>query len=300
MLAFYVFISLQLPQNNTNFYTRPTNFLPKELFPSSLSSASVQRKESTSSNKSARRPIKFPLRKHHSFHFQSSQTVAGMVKQKRHHQSGSRHHTRNKDDHIPSPGASSINIHNIVEQGGNLGPLIFKPYDENSAFKPIQPISQHLNKSMPNNSILDSESSNSISESISNNYRSIIGTGVNNYNNNNNNKNNSSSDAKSSSNTSSSGGSSSDRNRLPRICGTSLKRNIDPNLLSSLDSHIIKSDTNSISNSSSSSSASKRLVYADLLDTSKTNDIKTNNKVNCIPKPSRTQYATIQFPEVNI
>lgn len=48
--------------------------------------------------------------------------------------------------------------------------------------------------------------------------------------------------------------------------------------------------------------AAKRLVYADLLDagTGKGDSETTTRKVNCIPKPVRTQYATIKFPEVNI
>lgn len=58
------------------------------------------------------RPAKFPLRKHHSFHFQLSQTVAGVKLKKK------------------------TNNHNQ-----NSGPLIFKPFfNENSAFKPISPV----------------------------------------------------------------------------------------------------------------------------------------------------------------
>lgn len=155
------------------------------------------------------------------------------------------------------------------------GPLIFKPFDENSAFKPIQPISQHLNKSMPNNSVLDSDSISYTSDSynLSGSNHRYMGK-------------NSGSDVKSSS---SGSNSSNDRGKLPRICGTSLKRHL-------IDANFLDTDAKT----DEPSNSSKRLVYADLLETSKTTDTPVNNKVNCIPKPVRTQYATIQFPEVNI
>lgn len=264
---------MQLPQNN-NFYTRPSNFLPKELFPTS---SAVQRKEST---KSLRRPIKLPLRKHHSFHFQPSQTVAGLVKQKRQQQNSKHQRYNSKEEANISPASSAINFNisnNDKIEGISEGPLIFKPYDENSAFKPIQPISQHLNKSMPNNSVLDSGciSYTSDSYNIGGRYTD---------------KSNSISSADDTKSSSTGSNSSNDRGKLPRICGTSLKRHlIDPNFLET----DTKNDDPSLK--------SKRLVYADLLDTSRTTETTSvNNKVNCIPKPSRTQYATIQFPEVNI
>lgn len=56
------------------------------------------------------RPMRLPLRKHHSFHFQPSQTVAGQQR-------------------IRS------------NPKGPIGPLIYKPYlNESSAFKPISPV----------------------------------------------------------------------------------------------------------------------------------------------------------------
>lgn len=267
---------MQLPQNN-NFYTRPSNFLPKELFPTS---SAIQRKESS---KSLRRPIKLPLRKHHSFHFQPSQTVAGLVKQKRQQQSNKHQRYNSKEEAHISPASSAINFNasnNDKFEGIGEGPLIFKPYDENSAFKPIQPISQHLNKSMPNNSVLDSGCISYTSDSFNiscNNHRYTD-------------KSNSISSADDTKSSSTGSNSSNDRGKLPRICGTSLKRHIiDP---SCAETNTTKDDP---------TLKSKRLVYADLLDTSKTTEGPTvNNKVNCIPKPSRTQYATIQFPEVNI
>lgn len=243
------------PNNNHPFYTRPSNLIPKELFP-------VQRKESTSSSKSMRRQVKLPLRKHHSFHFQPSQTVAGVVKS---HKSKSHRGPRGEaDDDLRLPaellGASSTSLSRLSGlktrlMGGNggtvltRGPLIFKPYDENSAFKPIQPInscsnnsSSIHNKSLPN-TLLDSDLSNNVTTA--------------------------SSDAKST--TSSSGSDRNAPNKQP----------------ASLSVRRLPSD-------------SKRLVYADLLDTSKSDAIDPARRVNCLPKPSRTQYATIQFPEVNI
>lgn len=233
-----------------------------------------------------RRPIKLPLRKHHSFHFQPSQTVAGLVKQKRQQQNSKHHRYNSKEEANISPASSAINFNiskNDKFEGINEGPLIFKPYDENSAFKPIQPISQHLNKSMPNNSVLDSGcisyTSDSYNISCNNHHRYTD-------------KSNSISSADDAKSSSTGSNSSNDRGKLPRICGTSLKRHlIDANFAVETDT---KTDDPSLK--------SKRLVYADLLDTSKNNENppSVNNKVNCIPKPSRTQYATIQFPEVNI
>lgn len=63
---------------------------------------------------SARRPVKLPLRKHHSFHFQPSQTVAGA-------------------------------LNNTKNRYKNNGPLIFKPFNEKSAFKPITPVPKSPN-----------------------------------------------------------------------------------------------------------------------------------------------------------
>lgn len=82
--------------------------VPKELFPrKNGGDASI----SSTSSSSYRRPVKLPLRKHHSFHFQPSQTVAGVLKheqfqqQKQHHQQVS-----------------------TKERYKNQGPLVFKPF----------------------------------------------------------------------------------------------------------------------------------------------------------------------------
>lgn len=63
------------------------------------------------------RPMRLPLRKHHSFHFQSSQTVAGQKIEKK-------------------------------MKPKVVGPLIYKPYlNEKSAFKPISPVYNSSNRS---------------------------------------------------------------------------------------------------------------------------------------------------------
>ncbi|KAL5292690.1 nrm family protein [Megaselia abdita] len=74
-----------------------------------LSNQSKSRKQAKSNGYTIR-PMRLPLRKHHSFHFQPSQTVAGqqMIK------------------------SSKPKV---------IGPLIYKPYlNESSAFKPISPV----------------------------------------------------------------------------------------------------------------------------------------------------------------
>lgn len=75
-----------------------------------------------------RRPIKLPLRKHHSFHFQPSQTVAGVLKHEHFQQ---KHH----------------NNQSTKERYKNQGPLVFKPFSEKSAFKPIVPSPKESNDS---------------------------------------------------------------------------------------------------------------------------------------------------------
>lgn len=238
-----IFYSIFQLQQNNNFYTRPPNLVTKDFF------SPVQRKESTSSNKSFRRPIKLPLRKHHSFHFQPPQAVAGIIKLKRQPKHG-------QEDHLPSA-ASSSNIHAKHKTVGEDDKLVFKPYDENSAFQPIQPIRSTLNQSLPNTSVLDSEC-NTINRSSNNN----------------------SNDAKSISSSSS----GSDKTRyMPKTSALTIKKPLQESV----------SDNDTVI-------TAKRLVYADLLDTSREISDTDNRKVNCIPKPSRTQYATIQFPEVNI
>lgn len=88
--------------------------IPKELFPVQdnnrkqrmCNNHHLTDDESTMRPSSMRRLVKLPLRKHHSFHFQPSQTVSGTLKQ-----------------------TKRMN-----------GPLVFKPFNEKSVFKPIRPV----------------------------------------------------------------------------------------------------------------------------------------------------------------
>lgn len=86
--------------------------LPKELFPGDKDIKLV-------ASNSFRRPVKLPLRKHHSFHFQPSQTVAGSTL---------------KPD--------AYRQLSTKERYRNQGPLVFKPFSEKSAFVPITPASK--------------------------------------------------------------------------------------------------------------------------------------------------------------
>lgn len=104
-----------LQQTQTNPFVTSTRrqqiLVPKELFPINQSNhhKNISNEPNTQSSSSlSRRPVKLPLRKHHSFHFQPSQTVAGAKHNKKHYK--------------------------------NNGPLVFKPFNESSAFKPITPV----------------------------------------------------------------------------------------------------------------------------------------------------------------
>ena len=118
--------------NTTTATTNTTNSLPLTIAnnnddtddtdtSSTNPSIAINNVTPTSSSSSARRPVKLPLRKHHSFHFQPSQTVAGSAKQ------------QNKKIYK------------------NNGPLVFKPFNEKNAFKPITPVPKSPNKSAKKN-----------------------------------------------------------------------------------------------------------------------------------------------------
>lgn len=106
-----------MPTNpfSTSNNRRQQILVPKELFPRGKNGA--ENKLTLSS--SFRRPVKLPLRKHHSFHFQSSQTVAGALKHEQFQQKEQNATTK--------------------ERYKNHGPLVFMPFNEKSAFKPIVP-----------------------------------------------------------------------------------------------------------------------------------------------------------------
>lgn len=109
--------------------------VPKELFPRKNSSGLHNGVDlsASSSSSSYRRPVKLPLRKHHSFHFQSSQTVAGTLKHEQFQPS--------KQTSSLSAAAAAASHHqpSTKERYRNQGPLVFKPFSEKSAFKPIVP-----------------------------------------------------------------------------------------------------------------------------------------------------------------
>lgn len=120
----------------TNSFTTSTNhhlrrqqiLIPKELFPCQnvTKSSMINDKETKLVvTNSFRRPVKLPLRKHHSFSFQPSQTVAGAVIK--------------PDSYGQVP---------PKERYKNQGPLIFKPFSEKSAFKPITPAPKSPNKKL--------------------------------------------------------------------------------------------------------------------------------------------------------
>lgn len=96
--------------------------IPKELFPLTRATANPDAISS-----SFRRPVKLPLRKHHSFHFSTSQTVSGAIK---HEQFQQKHATET---------ATNRQIPVAHEQYKSQGPLVFKPLGERSEFKPITP-----------------------------------------------------------------------------------------------------------------------------------------------------------------
>lgn len=106
--------------------------VPKELFPRKNSSG-LSNGVDLSSSSSYRRPVKLPLRKHHSFHFQSSQTVAGTLKHEQFQPS--------KQSSALSAAAAAASNHqqSTKERYRTQGPLVFKPFSEKSAFKPIVP-----------------------------------------------------------------------------------------------------------------------------------------------------------------
>lgn len=188
---------------------------------------------------SMRRLVKLPLRKHHSFHFQPSQTVAGSLKQ-----------TKNRYK--------------------NNGPLVFKPLNEKSAFKPITPV--------PKSSTQGGE----IGTTLSSDTAMMNG------------------DHQSKGNMSNGNDhmhSITSSTAAPRICGTSLKRHISNvetyNRSRSID------ETNSMSDDedsasvtpASSSSASivrgKRLHYADLAPLCASIRSASNTNLNSINSSSR-------------
>lgn len=248
--------------------------MPKELFPinhliqQNGNNSIPLSSSSSSASSSARRPVKLPLRKHHSFHFQPSQTVAGAIKQHKKHYK-------------------------------NNGPLVFKPFNEKSAFKPITPVPKSPNKTIICNLPTIVSGSNG-------------GVGMAN------------------------GGVVN--STTPRICGTSLKRHMSnvetfqsTNRAEDENNFLTDDEDSTPSSSSASTTRGKHLLYADLAplgapstlpkklsssnshsgasDKSSSNKnsnsaderIKMKNlKQNGVLPKRTTQYATLKFNEVNI
>lgn len=253
--------------------------LPKELFPNhinqptSASSSSSQSSATTATTTNNRRPIKLPLRKHHSFHFQPSQTTVAAVKHKKSYK--------------------------------NNGPLLFKPFSERSAFKPITPVPKS-----PNKSSTTSTSSKSTSQMNFNTPPRVLSTSLKrhmsnvetshhrlrdkspNLNDSDNDNENSITSASSYTNR---GSNNCDSSSL-HGSASSVRLTSTPNNSSSVTGHI----------------PSKRIVYTDLMplnspssgdDKSQDEQIKLknfNDVTTASNKRTTTQYATLKFNEVNI
>lgn len=197
-----------------------------------------------------RRMVKLPLRKHHSFHFQPSQTVAGALKQ-----------TKNRYK--------------------NNGPLVFKPFNEKSAFKPITPLPKSPIETLDTQTTLSSDTEVLNGDHPSDNNTNDGSEHVYNI--------------------------TTSLSAAPRICGTSLKRHISN--VETYNRTRTTDETNSMSDDEdsvsvtppSSSSASvargKRLHYADLAplcaSSTSTSTSNTNlNLINCTTSSSRNSNLT--------
>lgn len=124
-----------MPTNPFTTSSRRQQILvPKELFPRKNSNHNGDSSMATS----YRRPVKLPLRKHHSFHFQPSQTVAGVLKHEQ-------FQPKQQQQHHPNHQQTT------KERYKNQGPLVFKPFSEKSAFKPIVPSPKGSNDSEDSN-----------------------------------------------------------------------------------------------------------------------------------------------------
>lgn len=93
----------------------------------------------------ARRLVKLPLRKHHSFHFQPSQTVAGAVRHSK------KHHKTNNSNGSTSGGGVA----------GSSSAVKIVSYNEKRAFKPITPMPKSPCKSSDEN---ESSTSSTVKE----------------------------------------------------------------------------------------------------------------------------------------
>lgn len=133
-----------MPTNPFTTSSRRQQILvPKELFPRKNNGHDL-----SISSTSYRRPVKLPLRKHHSFHFQPSQTVAGTLKHEQIQQQQLKHYHQHKQQQQQQQISTK-------ERYKNQGPLVFKPFSEKSAFKPIIPSPKGSNDSEDNGDMND-------------------------------------------------------------------------------------------------------------------------------------------------
>lgn len=87
-----------------------------------ISTPSSNTTNTLSLHPSVRRPVKLPLRKHHTFHFQSSQTVSGAFTHNQQHQFA-----------LSTPATFKM-------QTRKEGPLLCKQLNQKNGFKPITPV----------------------------------------------------------------------------------------------------------------------------------------------------------------
>lgn len=265
-------------------YHRQQILVPKELFPigtNGLHNNQYQTQMCDSdgngsasisgSSNSSRRPVKLPLRKHHSFHFQPSQTVAGAMNK-----------TKNRYK--------------------NNGPLIFKPFNEKSAFKPITPVPKSPNK-------MNNVSGVAVNSGHSNTAPRICGTSlkrhisnVETYNANRIDETNSMSEEEDSTSTtppSTSSASTARGKRLhyadlaPLSATDSIQGTTTSSTLTSNTTFSLSGSNNNGSGMGTGSSGSNSSCDNRKLDNLSSNGILPSGK-------RTTQYATLKFDEVNI
>lgn len=287
-LAFFIINILQLtPTTNTTttnpFVTtsqrqqqRQQILVPKELFPISnhlnqqngnvvASSCATDSAGATfgRNNSSNSRPVKLPLRKHHSFHFQPSQTVSGTKQQLQ---------LQQQHQHQSSTSSASTHHHHSKKSYKNNGPLVFKPFSEETAFKPITPVPKS-----PQKSASSQHRSLSSASSRSSHHHNHSSQTINHHS-------------------------------VPRICGTSLKRHEAPSNRrrhTDDENDFLTDDEDSTPSSSSVSTArggsggggndAKRLHYADLaplsvhsMSNSNNSSSSTTSSAACASAPSAT------------
>lgn len=257
---------MQRAQHTNPFVTssrRQQILVPKELFPGGSGSQHAKSCDSDGNgaamyaSTSARRPVKLPLRKHHSFHFQPSQTVAGAL-------------TKTKNRYK------------------NNGPLIFKPFNEKSAFKPITPVPKSPNKTNGTSTAASGGHANTAPRICGTSLKRHI-SNVETYNANRIDESNSMTDDEDS--TPSTSSASTARQRLHYADLASLSASGSGQGAVSSSTHTIGSSLSGSNNNGSGSGSGNS-------SNSSCDNRKLDNGV--LPIKRTTQYATLKFNEVNI